>query len=198
MIRVPLRELLSQHPKVAVDLPDFTPAAVLLLLYPKDGQYHLALTRRTSHVEHHKGEVSFPGGALHDEDGSLMEAALRENEEEIGVPAAVVEVVGELDDFPTYTRYVITPFVGVATQGLSFAPSPIEVDKVLEVPLSALLVQGALRERVRERGGITIADYVFEYEEDVVWGATGRILRHFLHIAAPTLRQVTVNWKPWT
>lgn len=189
MIRAPLRELLAQRPKVALNLPDFTPAAVLLLLYPKGGQYHLVLTRRTSQVEHHKGEVSLPGGAWHEGDDSLMAVALRESEEEIGVPQQTVEVVGELDDFPTFTRYVITPFVGVASRPLSFIPSPIEVDKVLEVPLAALLAEGALRERVQERDGIIINDYVFEHEGDLVWGATARILRHFIEVAAPTLSQ---------
>ncbi len=189
MIRVPLRELLAQRSKVALNLPDFTPAAVLLLLYPKAGQYHLVLTRRTSLVEHHKGEVSLPGGAWHEDDDSLMAVALRENEEEIGVPQQFVEVVGELDDFPTFTRYVITPFVGVASRPLSFIPSPIEVDKVMEVPLAALLAERALRERVQERGGIIINDYVFEHEGDLVWGATARILRHFVEVTASTLNQ---------
>lgn len=193
MIREPLRQLLAHRSKVALNLPDFTPAAVLLLLYPKNGQYHLVLTRRTSEVEHHKGEVSLPGGARHDDDGSLMEVALRENEEEIGIPPQAVEVLGELDDFATFSRYVITPFVGVATQPLSFVPSPIEVDKVLEVPLSSLMADGALRERVREREGVTITDYVFEHEGDLVWGATARILRHFVQLAAPVLRQALVD-----
>ena len=88
---------------------------------------------------HHKGQISFPGGACEPEDTGLLATALRETEEEIGVPLETVEVLGALDDFPTITSFVVTPFVGVIPYPFAYVLNEDEVDSVIEVPISFLL-----------------------------------------------------------
>src|SRR5262245_56549999 len=99
------------------DLPELAippkPAAVLVPFLEKEGETYLLFTRRTESVRDHKGQISFPGGARDPGDPSLRETALRETEEEIGVPRHAVEVLGELDDYVTVTNYMITPYVGI-------------------------------------------------------------------------------------
>lgn len=163
-----------------------TPSAVLLLLYEKDGAPHVLFTRRTSLVEDHKGEVSFPGGAFHHgEDTSLLVTALRESHEEVGVAPGNVEVLGGLDDTTPRSRYIITPYVGMLREPQVFQPSATEVAEVLEVPLAYLQDpanhrDGAL-EPITFAGREITGEYV-AYGDAVVWGATYRILRQFLDL----------------
>jgi 8-oxo-dGTP pyrophosphatase MutT (NUDIX family) len=159
-------------------MPGSRPAAVLVPLFETDGEAGVVLTKRPETMPTHQGEVSFPGGGMRaGVDGSLLDAALREAEEEIGLPRATVEVVAELDTLATVgSRFTITPFVGILDPLPQLAPHPGEVVKILEVPLSELLADGTFREE--HWGDRTIS--FFELHDETVWGATARVLAAFL------------------
>jgi 8-oxo-dGTP pyrophosphatase MutT (NUDIX family) len=160
---------------------DQTQAAVLVPLFPaaEGGEPHVVLTRRRADLRRHAGEISFPGGRRDSGDASLADTALREAEEEIGLPRAQVNVLGELPPTSTFaTNYVIHPYVGVIPAGLAWQPSAREVDAVLELPLGGLR---ASRTRTRlERRGITFETDAYVLDGNVIWGATARILEHLL------------------
>ena len=179
-----LKEVLSQRQKgpqrgTAAGAAPPVPAAVLIPLFKREEEYHLLFTRRTQEVEHHKGQISFPGGARHPEDGSLKTTALRESWEEIALHPDVVEVLGELDDLVTGTNFLVTPFVATIPYPYPLQPNPVEVEEIIEVPLAALLDERNLRE---EPGPGGEPAYFYDYGGRVIWGATARILKQFLDL----------------
>ena len=153
---------------------------MLLLLYVKDGKHCVLLNKRTERVEHHKGEISFPGGTRDPADASLLDTALRETCEEMGVGPQDVEVLGELDDAQTTTSYLISPYVGAIPYPYDFAPSDGEVAEVLEVPLDALLDPDNARDEVRIADGLRVSSPVYSYRGHLIHGATARILDRLL------------------
>lgn len=162
------------------------PSAVLLLLYEQDGEEHVLFQVRTSHVLHHKGEISLPGGARDPEDDTLLATALRETHEEIGVRPDHVEVFGGLDELTTRSGYTITPYVGAIVEPgpYPFALAPREVDQLLVVPLSHLGDAANHEWSVRELDGVRAAERAFLYEEHRIWGATARIVGGYLDLLA--------------
>jgi 8-oxo-dGTP pyrophosphatase MutT (NUDIX family) len=155
-----------------------TDAAVLVPLYVHEGEPHVVLTRRRADLRRHAGEVSFPGGRQ-DPGEDLLTTALREAEEEIGLPRGDVEVIGALEPVPTIaTGYAVYPFVGLLEPGREWVLSPREVDEVLELSLSDLRA-GSGRRRMQRRG-ITFRTQVYEVGDVFVWGATARILTDLL------------------
>jgi len=163
-------------------IPDssLTPAAVLLLLFQKEGKYHIIFNKRTQQVEHHKGEISFPGGVSDEGDENLMATALRENWEEMGIRQEDVTVLGELDDLQTRSNFRISPFVGTFPHPYEYKASPIEVAEVLEVPVDHLLEPDNQTHVVQGRGGDSQMGHSYRYQGHVIWGATARILYQFL------------------
>jgi 8-oxo-dGTP pyrophosphatase MutT (NUDIX family) len=142
----------------------------------------VVFTRRRTDLRRHAGEISFPGGRRDPEDSGLAETALREAEEEIGLPRARVTLLGELPPVSTFvTNYVIHPFVGLIPAGLRWEASPAEVDAVLELPLDALRA-GRTRTRL-ERRGISFETDAYVVDEHLIWGATARILESLLERA---------------
>ena len=120
-----------------------------------------------------------------DSDPSLLAAALRECQEEIGLPPTAVEPLGALDDTETVaTQFVITPFVGRVRGPMAWQPDGEEIERVIEVPWSVLSAAGTLRVETWERGGVRRPVYFFEYEGDTIWGATARILKQYLDLMA--------------
>jgi len=161
-------------------IPGATPAGVLVTLFEEDGETRVVLTRRTTTLPSHRGEVSFPGGkVLVGED--LRVAALREAEEEIGLPPDAVEVVAELDHLATVaSRFVLAPFAGVLTARPVLTPNPSEVDRVFDVSLAELLQEGVFHEERWEIFDEERPVFFFELVGDTVWGATARILYQLL------------------
>jgi len=156
-----------------------TPAAVLVpvFLSGDPAEPHAVFTCRRTDLRRHAGEISFPGGRRDPEDESLADTALREAEEEIGLPRARVRLLGELPSVSTFvTGYEIHPHVGLIPAGLAWAPSPMEVDAVLELPLDALRA-GRTRTRMQRRG-IAFETDAYIVEDHLIWGATARILDH--------------------
>ena len=139
----------------------------------------MVFTRRRTDLRRHAGEISFPGGRRDPEDADLAATALREAEEEIGLPRGEVRLLGELPATPTYvTGYLIHPFVGLIEPGRRWVPSPREVDAVLELPLQAL--REGRTSTTLERRGLTFQTDAFLVGGHLIWGATARILEHLL------------------
>lgn len=185
LIEVARRRLAAYHP-VSMDLNGWTPAAVLLLLYHNAGAEHVLLTVRSETVEHHRGQISFPGGAVHAADADLEMTALRETYEEVGIDPEAVEILGRLDDMVTISHFRVTPVVGFLHGGpFEFVPSPFEVAEVLEVPLRHLLDPAHLLADRRERDGELIVAPAYDFRGYRVWGATARILASFLSLLTP-------------
>lgn len=162
--------------------PSLTPAAVLLLLYPKDGDYCVLLNKRSELVEHHKGEISFPGGAQDSEDKDLLDTALRETEEEMGIRRADVTILGELDEIATRSRFRVRVFIGTIPYPYNFQPSAVEIDEVLEVPLTVLRDASNLRVETRWEPSAPVTSYAYACNGHLVFGATARILQQFLEL----------------
>jgi 8-oxo-dGTP pyrophosphatase MutT (NUDIX family) len=149
------------------------------LFLPDGGEPHAVFTRRGTGLRRHAGEISFPGGRRDPEDAGLKDTALREAEEEIGLPRAEVRLLGELPPTSTFvTNYLIHPFVGLIPAGLAWRMSATEVDAVLELPLRALR-ESRTRTRM-ERRGISFETDAYILDEHLIWGATARILEHLL------------------
>ncbi|HWR70033.1 MAG TPA: CoA pyrophosphatase [Dehalococcoidia bacterium] len=181
-----IRKALSERQKRVEDPTGFVPAAVLLPLFEKGGDYHLVFTKRTETVNYHKGQFSFPGGRTHPEDKSLLETALRETWEEIGLPPKDADVLGELDDIATYTTgFIISPFVAMIPFPHTFIANPAEVDEIIEVPLPVLRDKKNFAQEMLDVDGRPIMQYFYHYRDHVIYGATARIVKHFLEVVGP-------------
>jgi 8-oxo-dGTP pyrophosphatase MutT (NUDIX family) len=164
-------------PRPDPPLPEGTPAGVLVPLVESPSP-SLLFTLRTELVLHHKGEISFPGGVRHEEDPDLMTTALRETEEELGIPPDAVEVLGALPPVHTMVSgYVIVPFVGRLTELPDMVPSEVEVAEVLDLDLTRL---AKVEQEVLATSGRSWHSY--ELDGNLVWGATGRVLHSFLDV----------------
>ena len=165
-----IRKALSCRVKESVDDPSLTPAAVMLLLYEKNGDYCVLLNKRSEQVEYHKGEISFPGGAKDPEDKDFLETALRETEEEMGIARSDVSILGELDEIVTNSRFHVKVFVGSIPYPYNFKPSAIEIAEVLEVPIHSLRDPSNLRLETRWEENALVNIYSYAYNEHLIFG----------------------------
>jgi 8-oxo-dGTP pyrophosphatase MutT (NUDIX family) len=188
-----LRERFAQPPQWAPELVrerkfadrEPAPAAVLLPLVMRE-RLHLLLTQRTAHLSTHSGQIAFPGGKVDATDADATAAALREAEEETGLPASHVEVLGTLPQYVTGTSFFITPVVALVRPGFTLQPNPHEVDDVFEVPLDFLMDPAHHRRHAYEWDGVVREWYSMPYQdgaqERFIWGATAGMLRNFFHL----------------
>jgi 8-oxo-dGTP pyrophosphatase MutT (NUDIX family) len=173
--------------RVVPDRPP-RPSAVLAPIYEEDGEAWVVLTRRAGHLRAHSGEVSFPGGGQEPGDADLRATALREAWEETALDPTSVEIVGELDHLSTITSGAfIVPYVGVLPGRPSLEPSVAEVDAVLHVPLSELLLPEVFREERWDFGPWERPIVFFDLVGDTIWGATASMLRQLLGLVTGTL-----------
>jgi 8-oxo-dGTP pyrophosphatase MutT (NUDIX family) len=177
-----IRNILNTRNRIFIDHPFFARAAVLVPLFNKGEGCHIIFTKRTQTVRYHKGEISFPGGVFDERDLELEKTALREAFEEIGLEESDVQVIGVLDDIVTITQFIVTPFVGLFPYPYPFKLSPIEIDELIEVPISALLDEDCFSQREIIRGTGKEVIYAYQYENHIIWGATARILKQFLDL----------------
>ncbi len=178
-----LREKLARRYKSRIVDPERIPSAVLIPIYNREGECYILFTRRTDTVRAHKGQISFPGGAYEERDKTLLNTALRESCEEIGLAREDIEVLGELDDFVTATsNFVISPFIAVIPWPYRFKPDPVEVDEVIEIPISALLDKNSYSWEKVVDGDSVVDSHIYRYNDKLIWGATADILNQFLSI----------------
>jgi 8-oxo-dGTP pyrophosphatase MutT (NUDIX family) len=169
--------------RIRVKGTDYTQASVLLPLFIKDGQYWILFTRRTDTVEYHKGEVSFPGGTVDEDDNGLEGTAKRETFEEIGIREEDVEVLGQLDDMPTVmSRFIIHPFVGMVPFPYVFRINKREVESLIDVPLRFFLDPSQPQPFSINYKRDVFETPAFIHKGVVIWGATERILENFIDL----------------
>jgi 8-oxo-dGTP pyrophosphatase MutT (NUDIX family) len=181
-----IRSTLSQHSKSVASDEKFTPSAVLIPIFYKDGEPHLLLTLRTETVASHKGQISFPGGTRENGDRDLLTTALRETFEEVGIRPDDVEVLGELDDLLAVTNFVVTPFVGVFPYPYEFKVSHDEIAELIEIPLSFFVDPRNRRAEEWLYHGRKSTVYFYDYGKYTVWGVTARILKGFIDLCIPS------------
>ncbi len=158
------------------------PAAVLIPIFFKKNQAHLLFTKRTEYVEHHKGQISFPGGSRDDNDGSLMLTALRETEEEVGIKSNDVTILGKTDMFLTNTHFLVTPFVGYYKYPYPYNINDGEIDRLIEIPLAHFFNDDIFAIKSYEKDGYRWQVHYYKYGKEQVWGVTGFLLSNFLSI----------------
>jgi len=175
-----IRHYFETHQRRLLKDQYLIPAAVLIPLFERNGELHVIFTKRTDDVEHHKGQVSFPGGTMEKTDANSFETALREAEEEIGIKKNVVEVIGAHDDFATPSGFLITPVVAFLSKVPSFSLNTAEVTEVFDVPLSFFLDSRNELVEQRVHDGKIIDIYRYHYGRFEIWGVTAAILRAFV------------------
>jgi 8-oxo-dGTP pyrophosphatase MutT (NUDIX family) len=180
------RVLLTVEDAVAIEVRGKTDAAVLVPLYVKRDGFHAVFTKRRDDLRRHPGEISFPGGRYDEGEPDLRATALREAQEEIGLPPDAVEVVGALQPTPTIvTGYAVYPFVGLIDAGRTWTLSTLEVAEVIELSLRDL-IDGYGRRRLTRRG-LPIRTDTYLVGDHLIWGATARILADLLDRITPLL-----------
>jgi 8-oxo-dGTP pyrophosphatase MutT (NUDIX family) len=186
-----IRDLLNKRTPKAIDPQGalLRRSAVLIPLFKAASEYRILFTKRTDRVETHKGQISFPGGRVEEEDGSPLETALREADEEIGLSRKDVTVLGQMDDARTVSsNYIVYPFVGLIPYPYDFKTSVEEVKELLEVPFQVFLSGNSAGESypvVYE--GVTHQTLAYRYQGEVIWGATARIMQNLVDLVKKKL-----------
>ena len=177
-------ELLSDKPRLdykdtflADMFDELTPAAVLIpLTMREDGQFEVVLTKRSKALKKHSGEISFPGGRMDDDDTDLVYTALRESHEEIALLPSDVNVFGALLKMPTVSGYTVTVYVGEFPQPYKLEPNPDEIETLIQAPLLHFADLEQHRIEERDWNDMKFPIHFFDYDEHLVWGATGFML----------------------
>lgn len=160
-----------------------TPAAILMPIVVREQGPTLLFTQRTAHLTDHGGQVSFPGGRVESTDISVIETALRETEEEVGLDRRHIEVIGMLPDYITGTGFRVTPVVAIVQPPFDLKADPFEVAEIFEVPLSFLMDGMNHQRRTAEfpNGIGRRTFYAMPYDRFFIWGATAGMLRNLFH-----------------
>ena len=176
-----LRDLLASRPAIEIDAPQYRRASVLIPLIRNHEGWSLLFTKRAENLAAHSGQISFPGGAVEGEE-SLQDAAIREAQEEVGIPPEKVELIGRLDDLVTNSGYLVAPFVGVMHERHDYVIQESEVVEVFEVPLNALLDPSKPEVRYVPFRNRRYPAYYYVHQQYEIWGLTGRMLKSFLDL----------------
>lgn len=152
------------------------PAAVLIPLV-KHKELSVLFTIRAKHLNHHAGQISFPGGRWDDTDSDLADTALRETEEEIGLHRDKIQIIGSLQPFRTISRYRVTPYIGLVDKPTQFKINPSEVDEIFEVPLKFLVDSKNHHIHMIKREDYEYPVYFIQWQDKMIWGATAAFIR---------------------
>ena len=183
-----IRTILENRPRMELAPQGETRrrAGVLVPLYQKEGEIHLLFGRRSGGVAHHKHQISFPGGLIDDGDRSIEDTVRRETFEEMGVEPNAIDIVGKLDDYFTVTNFLVTPLVGIIPYPYDFKISKREVAYLIEVPLPHVMQRRNLRVEYRLLPDGSRRELLFyDYQGEVIWGATAAMLAQFLTAITP-------------
>jgi 8-oxo-dGTP pyrophosphatase MutT (NUDIX family) len=185
---VTLRGLLAKRPAVEIDAPEHRRACVLIpLIRDLAGNWSILFSRRSDQLQAHSGQVAFPGGAV-EPDEALKAAAIREAQEEVGIPPQHVELIGRLDDVITHSGFLVAPFVGLITEPVEYVLQESEVVEVFEVPMNALLDPALPEVRYVSFRGKSYPAYYYPYQGKEIWGLTGRMLKAFYDLVWQSAR----------
>jgi 8-oxo-dGTP pyrophosphatase MutT (NUDIX family) len=176
-----LKQVLNTRPKKRIINKKLKESAVLVPIFEKDGEINILFTKRSEKLAQHKGQISFPGGVRNEADTTLLDTALRESCEEIGLDPADAELLGELDDTPTTTTgFIISPYVALIPHPYTFIPNPNEITEIFSISVSDLLKKATIRQELQTTGGESLIEYYYECNGRLIWGATARILKQLL------------------
>lgn len=182
--------LFNSPKRIRIDDDFFTKSAVLFSIIPYENKpYDLIVIHRTDKGSQHRGEMSFPGGKFDPlSDNSLEETALRETEEEIGVPKSKIKILGCLDDMVTLTKFIVTPFIGIIDKDQILIKEEREVQEILKIPIDFFISKKKFREQAIDIEGKKFPIFYFNYKNKVnsktytVWGATAYMISNFIKI----------------
>ena len=183
-----IKEALNERPPGRI--PDekclYRHAGVLVPLFEQGGEYHVLFIKRTDSVEHHKGQISFPGGSVDKEDDSVKATALREAYEEIGLREKDVEILGRVDDTLTISsNFVVHPYVGLIPYPYEFTLNRDEVERLIKAPLRIFHPENSRHKGSSyELEGKIYRTPTYDYKGEVIWGATARIMQRLMNIIA--------------
>ncbi len=179
-----LRKHLAMREGLRMDRPGLVPSAVLVPIVLGPGGPSVLYTKRSEHLNQHRGQISFPGGKWSPEDGTLLSTALRESHEEVGLDPRDIEVLGELDEVWTPTGFTIRPYVGLVQGPYPYRVNPHEIDRLIEVPWGRLPHAEAFGCEIKMVNGEPLELCHFTVNDDLIWGATARITRNLMRLLA--------------
>ena len=176
---IELKNRLASRPVRELDRPSLRASAVMMLIMEKDNEAQVLLTKRTSKVGTHKGDMSFPGGTRDEEDKNLLSTALRETQEEVGIAPEDIEVLGEFDHFMSIAGFHVSTFIGIIPYPCAYTVSEDEIEACVEVPLHLFRDKKFDKKQEIEFEGDRYNIYHYYYGSYEIWGLTARILTDF-------------------
>ena len=177
-----IREIIKKHNPSSLEYG--IPSAVLVPLFEQQGSIHIVFTARGYDVEHHKGQISFPGGVVENSDKSFYDTAIRESYEEIGLMPEDVEILGSLDEtFVAASKFTIHPVVGIIPEKYEFSIQRKEVDRIITIPINVFFSESNNKKECHEyESGRIWHGPTYLFGSDVIWGATARIMDNFMRL----------------
>ncbi|MCX7769897.1 MAG: CoA pyrophosphatase [Proteobacteria bacterium] len=174
-----LQEYLNKRERQTISENGYKPASILIPL-TENGRIYILLTKRAKHLTNHPGEISFPGGRFDLSDENRLQTALREVEEEIGIPRYEVNVIGALDDAISITNFHIVPYVGIIPFFCPYHYNKSEIDEIILIPLAFFLNEP--KHEIYEKGSIRKENFIYIYEDKKIFGLTAFLLKSFVKI----------------
>jgi len=177
-----IRTRLAGYQRRSIDRSSLTTSAVLIPIVRRENGLELLFTKRSETVEHHKGQISFPGGATDDLDRSPADTALRESFEEIGLEPSAANIIGLMDDLQTPSGFVVTPVVGFIEQLPVLHMNPEEVVQIIYIPLEKFFDDSLRHSKMRELDGRMVEVFSYDVWDEPVWGATAFFVKQLVSL----------------